>query len=96
MPRTVYVMQPMYGPPGAQTTVPAAYQQIGSYAAQPQYGQPQYGQPQYGQPMPMPMQPGQAYMQPVPGQGQGGFPPAQQVPPPVGGAVEVKGPERYA
>ncbi len=89
MPRTVYVMQPMYGPPGAQT-VPAAYQQLGSYAAQPQYGPPM--------PMPMPMAPGQAYMQPVPGQGQGlpqgQFAPVQ--PPPVGGAVEVKGAERFA
>ncbi|KAK3896707.1 hypothetical protein C8A05DRAFT_39748, partial [Staphylotrichum tortipilum] len=90
MPRTVYVMQPMYGSPQA---IPAAYQQIGSYAPQPQYGQPQYGQPQYGQPMvpPQGQGQGQAYMAPAPGQG--GFP-AQ--PAPVAVATEPKGVERFA
>ncbi len=58
MPRTVYVMQPVYGAP--QVIVPAAYQQIGGYPSPAQPGQP-FPAGQYMPP------PGQMYM-PPPGQ----------------------------
>ncbi|KAK4043902.1 hypothetical protein C8A01DRAFT_12614 [Parachaetomium inaequale] len=55
MPRTVYVMQPIYGP--APVQIPGAYQQLGSLPAQSMPGQPMQGQPL----------PNQMFMQPPPG-----------------------------
>jgi hypothetical protein len=56
MPRTVYVMQPFYGPsPG----MPAAYHQLGAYPPPPPQGQPMPQHQMYTQPPPgqMPAQP---------------------------------------
>ncbi len=58
MPRTVYVMQPMYGPP--QVIVPAAYQQLGAFPPQSQPGQPYPPNQMYMPP------PGQMPVQPAP------------------------------
>ncbi|KAL2129891.1 hypothetical protein VTI74DRAFT_7166 [Chaetomium olivicolor] len=59
MPRTVYVMQPVYGPP---PVIPGGYQQLGSLPGQPQV------QIQPGQPMPAYLQvaPNQLPAQPAP------------------------------
>jgi hypothetical protein len=60
MPRTVYVMQPIYGPP--QVMVPAAYQHLGGYPPHMQPAQP-YPSGQYMPPpgqMPVPPPPAAA------------------------------------
>ena len=81
MTRTVYVMQPMYGPP--QVIVPAAYQQLGAFPPQPQPGQ------YPSNPMYMPP-PGQMYI-PQPGQM-----PVQPPPATLPTETKTTGAERFA
>jgi type IV secretion system protein VirB8 len=64
MPRTVYVMQPIYGP--APVQIPGGYQQLGSLPAQAVPGQPMQGQPMPNQMMYMQPPPGQLPAQPAP------------------------------
>ncbi|KAK3305273.1 uncharacterized protein B0T15DRAFT_531800 [Chaetomium strumarium] len=52
MPRTVYVMQPIYGPPSA---VPGGYQPLGSFQGPPPPGPPLSPYQMYMQPPPSPL-----------------------------------------
>ncbi|KAK4235108.1 hypothetical protein C8A03DRAFT_18098 [Achaetomium macrosporum] len=61
MPRTVYVMQPIYGPP---PVIPGGYQQLGSFPGQPQPGPPPSPHQVYmpSPPSPLPTQPSPTHM----------------------------------